>query len=543
MSLSRLRQVSSYHVDDVTGRLHRHPNLPPRFQIIVGLEIHAQLEIPTKLFSPARSTAAVTTSSGYSSNLHRPNSAIPRPPRTGPALLHPLDVAIPGYLPVLSKQAVQKAVLAAALFDCDIQNTSRFERKHYTFADLPSHYQITQQRWPLAVNGQIQATIELPTTKKKGTKKSSTAKRREVTCRVHRIQIEQDTGKTMVQNQTHAIPPNGIDNDDTNVVPETTVTTTSWSCVDFNRAGQALMELVLAPDLRTPLEAAGVTETVRQLLKHVGVCDGRMEESSFRCDVNINLEQVDVGVDHDDTGSSSSTTTQRRRSPRVEVKNLSSIRHVREAVEYEALRQAQVWDETEPEDGKSTHHCENQGVSRERTADKPPPPASETRMWNPSVRATELIRIKDGEEDYRFLPEPDLPPVILETSATPKHNDNDDNDTRPTNPILDGMDLTTFLQTHMPELPSEAMSRLQQTYGLTEYQASVITSDLPAIAFLDQAIAVATQTETKEEDVDPTKKPAGTVGRAATLTANLIINNLFALVKEHSTLGKTISSS
>ena len=142
--------------------------------------------------------------------------------------------------------------------------------------------------------------------------------------------------------------------------------------MDFNRAGQALIEIVSEPDLRMPLEASAVTETRRQLLKHVGVCDGLMEKGSLRCDVNVNIEQV---------SDAASEARKPRRSPLVEVKNLNSIRQVREAVEFEVLRQAEEWASTEEGNSQS----------------------AETRTWNPTTKSTELIRRKDEEQDYRIF--------------------------------------------------------------------------------------------------------------------------------------------
>jgi len=430
-----VRQLStSYRLDRSTGLVFDQSSKDkkkPRFQTIIGLEIHAQLDISTKLFS----NAAVSTRD-------RPNSAIS-------GALHPYDVAVPGYLPVLSKEAVQAAVLAAGILQCNIATLSRFERKHYSYADLPFHYQITQQRWPLAVGGEIEATY-VPNPKKKH-------ETHNVKCRINRIQLEQDTGKT-VQGGS---------------VKSSNGTEYSTSRVDFNRAGQALIEIVSEPDLRTPLEASAVTETLRQLLKHVGICNGRMEEGSLRCDVNVNIEEV-----FDDPEDE----TKPKRSPRVEVKNLNSIRQVRESIEFEALRQAKEW-----------------------SMDDDDLQSAETRTWDPTKKSTILIRIKNEEQDYRFMPEPDIPPLIL--------NDQ----------VLNGLSLESFLETRTPELPLEAVRRLQERYGLSEYQAQVIAGDPPAIAFVDRAVKVASREALKdmlEEDV-------------AIAVSNLLANHLFSLLKEH----------
>ena len=391
-----------------------------KYQSILGVEIHAQLDIPTKLFSPAPAVSAITTP---------PNTAV-----------HPYDAALPGVLPSLSAEAVQAAVIAAHLMGCSLQQSSRFERKHYTYADLPHGYQITQQRWPIAVNGNVTVAYTVPG---KGGKKKKIPKQQSLSCRINRLQLEQDSGKTVQ-----------VYNPDTGY---------RESRVDLNRAGQALVEIVAEPDLRTPLEAATLVDHFRQLFKHVGICNGRMEEGNLRCDLNVNLQDMETG----------------ERSARVEVKNLNSLRQIKEAAAYELHRHAKEW-----------------------------PDREETRTWNVGKSVTELIRRKDQAEDYRFMPEPDLPPVILDSSS------------------LGGLTLEEFLETRIPELPVEAIDRFIQQYDLSEYQAQVIAGDPPAIPFLDMAIATA---QDRLEDGSSRQQK-----RAVEMTTNFLINDLFGIVKEHS---------
>ena len=277
-----------------------------------------------------------------------------------------------------------------------------------------------------------------------------------VHCRIDRIQLEQDTGKTS--------------SGDT--IVSSSGTQFQASRVDFNRAGQALIEIVMKPDLRSSIEAATVTETIRHLLKHVGVCDGRMDEGSLRCDVNVNIEKIPSTDDFD--------SSQAKRSPRVEVKNLNSIRQVRDAVEYEVLRQAKEW--------------ENQGSEA----------SAETRTWDRVKRKTVLIRKKNEEQDYRFLPEPDLPPLVLDED------------------ILDGSDIDTFLKSRKPELPADAITRFQQEYNLSDFLARVIASDPPAIAFFDEAVQVAKSNVTKDMSTQD----------VAVAVANFLCSHLVFLVKD-----------
>lgn len=421
------------------------------YQVIVGLEIHAQLDIATKLFSSAPSAVRRRQTSP-------PNS-----------LLHPFDIAVPGFLPVLSKAAVQKAVLAAAALNCQISRTSRFERKHYSYADLPHSYQITQQRWPLAVNGSITGQL-LPSTTSKATKstksknqQSLTTTAESITCRIERLQLECDTARTIV---TRMNPYGRSGTDSTSNDPS--MSSSSWSLVDFNRAGTALIEIVTAPDLRSSQQAATVVTTMRQLLQHAQICRGRMQDGQLRVDVNVNLQRL----------------ADRQRNARVEVKNLNSIQQVVQAIDYEALRQAHEWS--------------NVQISSSSDDDKP---LGETRTWDVLRNQTILIRKKDAADDYRFLPEPDLPPLILNEAA------------------FDGMSLEEYINDNLPELPAQAIQRLQRQYGISPYQANVLASDPPAIRFLDEAMAAHAPAISEKENF-------------AELVSNLLCNNLFALVNE-----------
>lgn len=473
----RVRCISAcattvWKVDPVTGSVQssaKNSNQSTKtvnYQVIVGLEIHAQLNVPTKLFSPAR----------VSSNYHHNNNC---PPNTA---VHPFDVAVPGVLPVLSKAAVRAGVIAAAALNCAvIYPTSRFERKHYSYADLAHGYQITQQRWPLAADGMIACSIAV-----------SKHQTKQIQCRVNRIQLEQDTGKTVSVSSTTSTTP-----------ADATTTTVSSSRVDFNRAGMALVEIVTEPDLRSSAEAASAVRTVQQILQHTGTCLGKMEAGQFRVDCNVNLvpiteEEIVSSTTENGASSvspSSSSSSQQsllRKSPRVEVKNLNSIKQVQDCIQYEAIRQAEL--------------LQWRGDNGETM-----PLFMETRTWNAATGETELIRRKDGEEDYRFLPEPDIPPVVLNER------------------ILGVSTVQEFIEQNLPELPAAAMQRLVTDYGLSEYQAHVIVSgDSTAITFFDAAMKVAYYSADANVNDDPKQRAF-----AATVTANLLCNELFALVKEH----------
>ena len=321
---------SSWKVDSNTGIVSSNEKGSPRFQTVIGLEIHAQLNIPTKLFS----------------SCPRPTSTFAKPN----SHIRPFDVSVPGFLPRLSREAVHAAVLSAAALKCEIPHMSRFERKHYFYADLPLGYQVTQQRWPLAREGVLLCQFK---PKKNGEKPMADSS---FSPRIERIQLEQDTGKTTMMTRKDG---------------------TIDSLVDFNRAGCALIEIVFHPDLRSSIQAATTVETLRNLLRHIGTCDGKMEEGSLRCDLNVSIAPVDGEGD-----------ILKRTGKRVEVKNLNSLRQIQVAAEYEAIRQVKALLDEKPTD-------------------------QETRTFEVKSGKTIVMRTKEGAKDYRFMPEPDLPPIIL----------------------------------------------------------------------------------------------------------------------------------
>lgn len=420
-------------VDLETGIVSRGKD--PLYQTIIGMEVHAQLDIPTKLFSPApRSFSRV------------PNSCV-----------HPLDVGVPGFLPVLSQAAVHAAILTAAACCCEIQYTSRFERKHYFYADLPLGYQMTQQRWPLARNGTLVCRRRVS----KGNKKSKTKDDDQfVSVGIDRIQIEQDTGKTTTVSRKDS---NGA--------------TITQSLVDFNRAGCALVEIVFDPDVRSANDAAAVVTTLRDLLKHIGTCDGRMEEGSLRCDLNVSIAPWDSNEEPIDTENPFLRLLPPGTGHRVEVKNLNSMKQIVAAAEYEAKRQARA-------------HLEGN------------PTKNETRTFDVKTGKTVLIRSKEGAVDYRFMPEPDMPPLVL----------NED--------VLDGLSINDFVATRMPELPEATVERLKNQFGLPQDVAIVITGDPPAIAFYEEAVRVAQHAL------------GGGSRKLGKTVSNWLCNDLFGLVKE-----------
>lgn len=423
------------------------------FQTIIGMEIHAQLDIPTKLFS-----GAPKVRKSFSSP---PNSSV-----------YPLDLAVPGFLPVLSREAVHAAVLTAAALDCEIQKVSRFERKHYFYADIPLGYQMTQQRWPLAREGKLTLSRNEETSKEKINEAYCDEQKDVFSVGIDRIQIEQDTGKTVSSTST------------------TKGGTMTTSLVDFDRAGCALVEIVFQPHLRSATDAALVVSTLRDLLRHIGTCDGRMEEGSLRCDLNVSiapltkplLEKSKIFEKSKD--GDESNPFQDDLPPgtghRVEVKNLNSIQQIQNAAMFEAKRQAEAFFFSED------------------------PTERETRTYDVSKQETVIIRTKEGAIDYRFIPEPDLPPLVLNRA------------------MLDGMVVDEFVKNRLPELPEATVLRLIDDYALPDDMARLISKDPPAIHLFEQAVSVAQGAlgDTPESKSIPK------------VIANWLCNDLYALIKE-----------
>lgn len=287
-----------------------------RWKSVVGLEIHAQIASDSKLFSGAQNSFS-------------------EPINKSVALL---DASIPGSLPVLNRRCVEMGVKTALALSCTINEVSMFDRKHYFYADLPAGYQITQQRAPLASNGSLSFPVFVPGVTKKPYFK---------TVRLHQLQLEQDSGKSL-HDETMGI-----------------------SLIDLNRAGVPLMELVFDPDLTNGEEAAALVKELVLILNALETCNCRMEEGSLRVDANISIHKEDEPL-----------------GTRTEVKNIGSIRGVAQAVAYEIERQISVKDEG----GNITN---------------------ETRSWDATTKTTIPMRDKEVVQDYRFMPEPNLPPLHL----------------------------------------------------------------------------------------------------------------------------------
>jgi aspartyl-tRNA(Asn)/glutamyl-tRNA(Gln) amidotransferase subunit B len=328
------------------------------WEVVVGLEVHAQVTSQAKLFSGA------STAFGA-----EPNSQVSF-----------VDAAFPGMLPVINGECVAQAVRTGLGLNARINTVSRFDRKNYFYADLPSGYQISQYEHPIVGTGEIEVVLSDGATKSIG---------------ITRLHLEQDAGKSM-----HDQHP-------------------TKSLIDLNRAGVALMEIVSEPDIRSPEEAGAYLRKLRSILRYLGTCDGNMEEGSMRADVNVSVRKL---------GEPYRT--------RCEVKNVNSVRFVMQAVEAEARRQVEVW--------------ESGGTVMQ-----------ETRLFDSGRGATRSMRSKEDAHDYRYFPDPDLLPLVLEE------------------------DWIAQLKAALPELPDAKQARFMQSYGLTPYDAGVLVAEKATAAFYE----------------------------------------------------------
>ena len=348
------------------------------WEIVCGLEVHAQVTSRAKLFSGA------STEFGA-----EPNSQVSF-----------VDAGFPGMLPVVNQECVAQAVRTGLGLDAQINLVSRFDRKNYFYADLPQGYQISQLYHPIVGAGHVEVEVD-GTTRRIG---------------VTRLHLEQDAGKSL-----HDQDP-------------------ARSFIDLNRSGVALMEIVSEPDIRSPEEAGAYLRKLRSILRYLGTCDGNMEEGSLRADVNVSVRKH---------GEPFRT--------RCEVKNVNSIRFVMQAVEAEARRQIGVW-----EDGGEV--------------------VQETRLYDNARGETRSMRSKEDAHDYRYFPDPDLLPLVLDEAW------------------IEG------LRTQLPELPDAKRARFVAEYGLSPYDAGVLVAE--------QATAAYFETVAK--------------GRDAKAAANYVMGDLFA---------------
>ncbi len=372
------------------------------WELVIGMEIHAQVSSNAKLFSGASTTFGA-----------EPNSNVAF-----------VDAAMPGMLPVINEFCVEQAVRTGLGLNAQINLTSAFDRKNYFYPDLPQGYQISQLYHPIVGEGEVLVEMGPGVAR---------------LVRVERIHLEQDAGKSI-----HDMDPN-------------------LSFVDFNRTGVALMEIVSRPDIRGPEEAAAYVTKLRQILRYLGTCDGNMQNGNLRADVNVSVCRPGQYEKYQATQDFSHLGT------RCEIKNMNSMRFIQLAIDYEARRQIAIL-----EDGGKV--------------------VQETRLYDPDKNETRSMRSKEEAHDYRYFPDPDLLPLEIERSW------------------VDGIAAT------MPELPDAKKTRFMADFGLTDYDANVLTADLDSSSYFE---AVAQ-------------------GRDGKMAANWVINELFGrLNKQGLTIAET----
>jgi aspartyl-tRNA(Asn)/glutamyl-tRNA(Gln) amidotransferase subunit B len=337
------------------------------YEVVIGLEVHAQLLTKTKLF------CACSTQFGSEPNRNT----------------CPVCLGLPGTLPVLNRQAAEFAIRAGLATGCSIEKKSVFARKNYFYPDLPKGYQISQYELPVCLKGHLDIEVD------------GKAKRVGLT----RIHMEEDAGKLVHEH------------------PETRAHDASW--VDFNRGGTPLLEIVSEPDMRSPQEAVAYLKKLRSILVYAEICDGNMEEGSLRCDANVSLRPF--GWEKFGT--------------KVELKNMNSFKNVEKAILFEIDRQSAILDGRE--DGKIVQ---------------------ETRLWDADKGETQSMRGKEEAHDYRYFPDPDLLPLVLDENWIER------------------------VRKTLPELPDAKRARFVSQYQLPAYDAEVLASSRGLADFFETCV-------------------------------------------------------
>jgi aspartyl-tRNA(Asn)/glutamyl-tRNA(Gln) amidotransferase subunit B len=332
-----------------------------KWEIVIGLESHTQLSTASKIFSGA-------------------STAFGAAPNTQAAAV---DIALPGVLPVLNKGAVERAIRFGLAVGATINRRSVFARKNYFYPDLPKGYQISQYEIPVVQGGAL--TITMP--------------QGERTVRLTRAHLEEDAGKSL--------------HDDFH----------DMTGIDLNRAGTPLLEIVSEPDMRSSDEAIAYAKALHALVRWIGICDGNMQEGSFRCDANVSVRPL---------GDTKLGT-------RCEIKNLNSFRFLKQAIDFEVRRQIELI-----EDGGTV--------------------VQETRLYDPDKHETRSMRSKEDAQDYRYFPDPDLPPLVIDEAWIAK------------------------VRTELPELPEAMKARFEAAYGLSPYDAATLAGSRELADYYERTV-------------------------------------------------------
>ena len=414
-----------------------------QWEVVIGLETHAQLQTQSKIFSGASTRFGA-----------QPNTQACA-----------VDLALPGVLPVLNRQAVEHAIRFGLAVGAKISPASIFARKNYFYPDLPKGYQISQMEIPVVVGGKVEILV------------GDEVKVVELT----RAHMEEDAGKSV--HEEGFIGPHGEPS----------------SGIDLNRAGTPLLEIVTEPVMRSAAEAVAYAKALHTLVVWLGVCDGNMQEGSFRCDANVSVRpkgQVEFGT-------------------RCEIKNLNSFRFLEEAIQYEVRRQIELI-----EDGGTV--------------------IQETRLYDPDRQETRSMRSKEDANDYRYFPDPDLLPVVIDEAWIAQ------------------------VRSGMPALPTQLREQWQSEYGLSAYDTQLLTQDRDTAKVFEDLLAIVGKPLAKAAANLIAGEFASAVNRAGIATAdaplkaehlaplltrvadgtisNKIAKDIFAILWEEAVAGKAMST-
>ncbi|HZS80623.1 MAG TPA: Asp-tRNA(Asn)/Glu-tRNA(Gln) amidotransferase subunit GatB [Herbaspirillum sp.] len=345
-----------------------------QWEVVIGLETHAQLATASKIFSGA------STRFGAAPNTQA----------------SPVDLALPGVLPALNKGAVERAIRFGLAIGATIAPRSVFARKNYFYPDLPKGYQISQFEIPVVQGGKISFILE----------KDGKAEIR--TVQLTRAHLEEDAGKSLHEDYQ------------------------GMTGIDLNRAGTPLLEIVTEPDMRSAAEAVAYAKALHSLVMWLGICDGNMQEGSFRCDANVSVRPLG----RQELGT------------RCEIKNLNSFRFMEDAINYEVRRQIELID-----DGGAV--------------------VQETRLYDPDNKETRSMRNKEDAQDYRYFPDPDLPPLVI------------------------AQEWIEHVRANMPELPDAMRERFVSDYALPGYDTVVLTQSKAMASYFEAVVAAAGKEQAK----------------------------------------------
>ncbi len=354
-----------------------------KYEVVIGLEVHTELQTKTKIFCNCKTSFGADPNTNVCPSLHVIGAI---------AVLNtnvcPVCLGLPGVLPVLNKKVLEYAVRAGLALNCEISRFSKFDRKNYYYPDLPKNFQTSQFDLPICEHGYLDVEVD------------GKVKR----LRITRAHMEEDAGKLVHHG--------------------TSITDSDYSLVDYNRTGTPLLEIVSEPDMRSAKEAVAYMEKMRAILQYVGISDCRMEEGSLRCDANVSVRPVG----------------QKELGTKTEIKNINSFKGVEKAIEYEAMRQAELLEEG----GKVVQ---------------------ETRTWDEKEGITKSMRTKEEANDYRYFPEPDLVPFTV----SEEYIEN--------------------IRKSLPELPDARKARYMEEFGISDSDAVFMTNDKNTADYFEAVVA------------------------------------------------------